>query len=77
MCECCLAQMTRQILISTNTILKNQEQSDPTPPNWNANTLYFVNDKVKKGNDIYKCIKENISDGTNKPPNATYWVLVV
>jgi len=70
--------MTKQILTNTNTILKNQESgADNNPTVWHTNVLYYVNDKVKKGNDIYKCIKENISTGTNAPPNATYWELVV
>lgn len=77
MCECCLAQMTRQILINTNTILKNQESSGGKASTWRANTQYVFGDKVKKGNVTYDCIKDNISTGTNAPPNATYWEVAV
>ena len=77
MCSCCLLTMTRQILINTNTILKNQESSGGNIPNWHSNVSYSIGNKVKKGNDIYECIKENISSGTNSPPNAIYWQLVV
>ncbi len=41
---------------------------------WVTATVFVINDVVKDAGTIYSCIKAHTSDGSNKPPNATFWL---
>ena len=46
---------------------------DTSPSAWASATEYDPGDRVESGGTDYACILAHTSDGTNTPPNATYW----
>lgn len=61
--ECC-----KNILIAID-----EKCTGDCSENWHSNVQYYVGDIVKKGDNFYRCIKSHLSNGTNAPPDSTYW----
>lgn len=43
---------------------------------WVTATDYIVNDDVQDLSVGYRCIQDHTSSGANKPPNATFWIVL-
>ena len=77
---------TQQSILSNEWTVKIQENADGTScvagmgllvyPAWKINTVYDVDDYVWFDDHAYKAVVSHTADGTNVPPNDSYWVLI-
>lgn len=54
-------------------LVSNSDRTTTDLDAWVTVTNYIIDDDVQDLNVGYRCVQNNTSSGTNKPPNVTFW----